>query len=59
LRRQNFGSIWVEDQKYDHDIVIYPDGVEKRKKYITKNKHETSHKFTREEMEQYSGRVDT
>lgn len=49
----SFGEIIVDGEKYDHDIVITPNQIERRKKWITKNKHGTSHKFTREEMEEY------
>lgn len=59
IEKTKFGSIWIEGEKYNHDVVLYPDGIEKRKKSITKNKHGTSHKFTREEMEEYLRKVDT
>lgn len=55
----NFGSITIDGKKYTHDIVIYPDHVEKRKKWITKQKHGTSHKFTQEEMSEYINNVDS
>lgn len=55
----SFGEITVEGEKYDHDIVVTPDEIQERKKWITKNKHETSHKFTREEMREYLENVDT
>ncbi len=49
----SFGEIIVDGEKYDHDIVISPSQIERRKKWITKNKHVTSHTLTREEMEEY------
>lgn len=55
----SFGEIIVDGGKYDHDIVITPDRVKKRKKWITKDKHGTSHKFTREEMEEYLENIET
>lgn len=54
----SFGEIIVDGEKYDHDIVITPSQIERRKKWITKNKHGTSHKFTREEMEEYLGNLE-
>lgn len=49
-----FGEIIVNGQKYEHDIVIYPSGkIEKRKKWISKQKHGTSHKFDKEELKEY------
>ncbi|KXA98983.1 hypothetical protein AKJ41_06220, partial [candidate division MSBL1 archaeon SCGC-AAA259O05] len=59
IESTEFGSITIDGEKLDHDIVIYPDKIEKRKKWITKEKHGTSHKFTREEMEEYLNQVDT
>lgn len=52
-----FGSITVEGKNYDHDVVVFPTKVVDRKKWITKNKHGTSHKFTREEMQEYLEKV--
>lgn len=48
-----FGRIKVLGEEYDHDIVILPDKIIKRKKEITKNKHGTSHKLTKEEVKDY------
>jgi hypothetical protein len=49
-----FGEIIVNGQKYEHDIVIYPSGkIEKRKKWVSKQKHGTSHKFDKEELKEY------
>lgn len=54
----SFSKIIVEGKSYDHDIVIFPDKIIRRKKEITKEKHGTSHKFTREEMEEYLNEID-
>ncbi|KXA90858.1 hypothetical protein AKJ57_03345 [candidate division MSBL1 archaeon SCGC-AAA259A05] len=59
IESTEFGSITIDGEKLDHDIVIYPDKIGERKKWITKEKHGTSHKFTREEMEEYLNQVDT
>ncbi|MFP4000612.1 MAG: MTH938/NDUFAF3 family protein [Thermoplasmata archaeon] len=48
-----FGEVTVNGEKYDHDIVAFPNEVIERKKWITKDKHGTSHRFTRDEMEEY------
>lgn len=58
IESKKFGSIRVDDGKYDHDIVIYPDRIERRKKRISKDKHGTSHMFTKEEMEEYLSEID-
>lgn len=49
----SFGRIEFLGEEYDHDIVIFPDKIIKRKKEITKNKHGTSHKLTMEEVKDY------
>ncbi len=49
----SFGSIKIDGKEYDHDVVIFPDGIERRKKSISKKKHGTSHKFTKKEMKSY------
>lgn len=54
-----FGSITIDGKKYDYDVVIFPGEIVERKKWITKDKHGTSHRFTREEMEEYLEKVDT
>lgn len=59
IEASSFGRISINGEEYDHDVVIFPDKIEKRKKWITKEKHGTSHKFTCEEMEEYLKRVDT
>ncbi|MFW6064487.1 MAG: MTH938/NDUFAF3 family protein [Candidatus Natronoplasma sp.] len=48
-----FGKVTVNGQTYDHDIVVLSNNIIKRKKWITKEKHGTSHKFTRDEMGEY------
>lgn len=53
IRANKFGEIEVDGENYDHDVVIYPKKIEERKKWISKSKHGTSHKFTAEEMEEY------
>ncbi|KXA91842.1 hypothetical protein AKJ64_04440 [candidate division MSBL1 archaeon SCGC-AAA259E17] len=49
----------IDGEKHDHDIAIYPDKTGGRKKWITKERHGTSHKFAREEMEEHLEKVDT
>ncbi len=53
IEDSDFGEVTVDGETYQHDIVIFPDRTIKRKKWITKEKHGTSHKFTREEMQEY------
>ena len=49
-----FGRIIVDGKTYEHDIVIYPSGnVEKRKKWLSKGKHGTSHKLDPDELREY------
>ena len=49
----SFGKVKVDGKVYNHDIVILPEGIIEREKQISKSKHGTSHKFTKEEMENY------
>lgn len=58
IESREFGKIIIDGQTYTHDVVIFPDTIKKRKKWITKQQHGTSHKFTREEMEEYLRQVD-
>ena len=58
IEETSFGSVTIDGVIYDHDVVILPDEIIRRKKEITKNKHGTSHKFTKEEMKFYLNRVD-
>ena len=56
IERVEFGRITVNGIDYTHDIVIYPSGkIEKRKKWISKNKHGTSHKLDPDELKEYMG----
>jgi len=49
-----FGRIVVDGKVYDHDIVIYPSGkIEERKKWLSKNKHGTSHRLDPDELREY------
>ncbi len=49
--KSKFGSIQVEDQVYNHDILIRLDGsILKRKKKLSKRKFGTSHKVSLKEM---------
>ena len=44
IQGTEFGSITVDDEVYDHDIVIRLSGkVKKRKKKLSKEQHGTSH----------------
>ncbi|KXB03218.1 hypothetical protein AKJ47_02670 [candidate division MSBL1 archaeon SCGC-AAA261G05] len=58
IEETGFGWITIDGKKYDHDLVIYPNAIEERKKWITKEKHGTSHMFTRKEMEEYLKNVE-
>ena len=54
LEYPSFGRIVVDRRTYEHDIVVYPSGrVEKRKKWLSKNKHGTSHKLDPDELMEY------
>ena len=47
-----FGSITVDGTRFDHDIVLMPDGrVKKRKKKISKKTYGTSHILSLAEIE--------
>jgi hypothetical protein len=47
-----FGSITIEGDLFDHDVVIRLDGkVKKRKKKLSKSVYGTSHKVSLEEAE--------
>ncbi|AFL95679.1 hypothetical protein CL1_1480 [Thermococcus cleftensis] len=49
-----FGKIVVDGKVYEHDIVIYPSGkIERRKKWLSKDKHGTSHKLDPDELREY------
>ncbi len=54
----SFGEVTIEGKTYDHDIVIFPNKIIRRKKWITKEKHGTSHMFTKNEMEKYLDQTD-
>ncbi len=49
-----FGKIAVDGKVYDHDVVVYPSGrIERRKKWLSKEKHGTSHKLDPDELREY------
>ena len=49
-----FGRIVIEGKTYDHDVVVYPSGkIEKRRKWLSKGKHGTSHKLDPDELREY------
>ncbi len=54
----SFGEVVIDGQTYEHDVVIFPGKIIQRKKWITKDQHGTSHKFTKEEMKEYIDQVD-
>ncbi|MFW5907988.1 MAG: MTH938/NDUFAF3 family protein [Candidatus Natronoplasma sp.] len=54
----SFGEVTIDGKTYDYDVVVFPDSIIRRKKSITKEKHGTSHKFTRAEMKVYLEEVD-
>lgn len=48
----SFGSITIDGESYDHDVIIRLDGkVKKRKKKLSKSVYGTSHKVSLEEAE--------
>ncbi len=48
----SFGSITIDGEAYDHDVIIRLDGmVKKRKKKLSKSVYGTSHKVSLEEAE--------
>lgn len=53
FQETSFGSIKIDGKNYDHDVVIFSGGIERREKSISKRKHGTRHKFTKEEMKNY------
>lgn len=54
LEYPTFGKIVVDGRTYGHDIVVYPSGrIEKRKKWLSKSKHGTSHKLDPDELKEY------
>ncbi|NJE09493.1 Mth938-like domain-containing protein [Thermococcus sp. MAR1] len=54
LEYLTFGKILADGKIYDHDIVIYPSGeIERRKKWLSKEKHGTSHRLDPDELREY------
>ena len=52
IHHTSFGSITVDDQTFDHDILIRSNGkIEKRKKKLSKKVYGTSHTLSLEEAE--------
>ena len=52
IQDTSFGTIRVDGQQYDHDIIITLDGrVKKRKKKLTKEIYGTSHTISLPEIE--------
>lgn len=48
----SFGSITIDGQMFNHDVLIRQDGtIRKRKKKLSKKFYGTSHKISREEAE--------
>ena len=51
INKTSFGSITVEGESYDHDIIITLDGnVKKRKKKLSKAVYGTSHMISLDEI---------
>ena len=51
INKTSFGSITVDEESYDHDIIITLDGkVKKRKKKLSKAIYGTSHKISLDEI---------
>jgi hypothetical protein len=52
IEKNEFGSICVAGETYDHDLLIHLDGsVHKRKKKLSKELYGTSHKLSLPEAE--------
>jgi hypothetical protein len=50
IQNTEFGSITVDDERYEHDVVIRLSGrVKKRKKRLSKRLYGTSHKVSLDE----------
>lgn len=48
----SFGSITIDGQEFDHDVLIRLDGtIQKRKKKLSKKFYGTSHKISQDEAE--------
>lgn len=50
ITHTSFGSITVEDEEYDFDILINSKGLSKRKKKLSKAVYGTSHTLSKEEV---------
>ena len=51
INKTDFGSITVNEERYDHDIIINLDGkVKKRKKKLSKAVYGTSHMISLDEI---------
>jgi hypothetical protein len=51
INKTEFGSITVDEERYDHDIIITLDGkVKKRKKKLSKLVYGTSHTISLDEI---------
>ena len=51
INKTEFGSITVDEERYDHDIMITLDGkVKKRKKKLSKAVYGTSHTISLDEI---------
>ena len=52
IRKSSFGSIQIDEKKYEHDVVITLDGsIKKRKKKLSKEVFGTSHIISLAEAE--------
>ena len=52
IEKTSFGSITIEGDKYNHDVVIRADGaIKKRKKKLSKQVHGTGHLVSIDEIE--------
>ena len=50
INNTSFGSITVDGESYDHDIIILDGKVKKRKKKLSKAIYGTSHKISLDEI---------
>ncbi len=52
IQHTSFGSITIDNQTYDYDVLIHSNGkIEKRKKKLSKRVYATSHTLSLDEAE--------
>jgi hypothetical protein len=56
IERTSFGSITIDGRRYDHDVVIRPDGtVERRRKKLSRRVYGSSHTVSLDEARHICG----